>query len=58
MHRFGRANTQIAQKGKGFPMEWKIPRLEQLFGKIPKISNGHIFLILKDNIVVFVLIIN
>jgi len=51
--RFGRANMQIAQGGKGFPMEWEIPGSEQLF---PKISNGHNSVVLRDNIVVFGLV--
>jgi len=46
---------QINQEEEGFPIEWEIPKSEKLFGKIPKISNGHNFVILNDNIVVFVL---
>jgi len=34
-------------------MEWEIPGSEQLF---PKISNGHNFVVLRDNIVMFVLV--
>ena len=37
-------------------MELEIPGSEQLFPKIPKISNGHNFVVLRDNIVVFVLV--
>ena len=47
---------QTNQEEEGFPMEREIPRSEQLFGKIPKISNGHNSFIFKDNIVVFELI--
>jgi len=35
MHRFGRANMQIAQGDKDFPMELEIPGSEQLFENFP-----------------------
>jgi len=58
LDRFGRANMQMNQEEEGFPTEWEIPRSEQLFGKIPKISNGHNSFIFHPNIVVFGLITN
>jgi len=44
---------QITQGDKDFPMELEIPGSGLLF---PKISNGHNFVVLRDNIVMLVLV--
>jgi len=44
------------RRKRTFLWNWKFPDRNNFFPKIPKISNGHNFVVLRDNIVVFVLV--